>query len=129
MEVKTRWLRRQDVPSVNKMYSRHLVDRLINDTPAICLVCEVSDVVAGFIFYEFKSDSIWVHHFSVDEPFRKKGVGSLFIKALKEKLSRKRTKIEMEVSDEDLEVHLFLSKRGFIATAETSETYKFTYQD
>lgn len=71
------------------------------------------DVVLGFAVFEVGRGCLRLINLAVDPDFRRMGVATSLVGALKAKL-RSRT-FEVVVSDQFIEAHLFLKRQGFVA--------------
>lgn len=83
-------------------------------------VAEIDNSVVGYMIYELMPRSVFLHSLAVHPDFRRVGVGSAFIKKIKQGLRcsdhhRLRRCIVTDVSERNLDAHLFFKKLGFVA--------------
>lgn len=72
--------------------------------------------IKGFLFYELHVSQFRIVNMAVDPDFRGRGIGTSLINRLIDKLSPLRRRvIKIAVSEENLQMHLFLRTRGFKA--------------
>lgn len=84
------------------------------------LVAEIDRSVVGYMIYELMPRSVFLHSFAVHPDFRRIGVGSAFIAKIKQRIRssdhhRLRQYITADVSERNLDAHLFFKKLGFVA--------------
>lgn len=81
----------------------------------ICVVSEMGRSVNGFALYKFCSSKIVIKHLVVDEKFRRMGVATGLVTSLISKMSKKRSVIEVNVSEYNLEAQLLFKSLLFRA--------------
>lgn len=125
--VHTRWMLTKDLDFVtlietkgNEYYtSRDDMMKLLRKRSVVAMVAiegenEDNGEIVGFVIYELMNRRIQLHNLVVSQKHRKKGIGSILIDKLKEKLS-KRNKISAEVRETNLQVQMFLKSKDFNA--------------
>jgi ribosomal-protein-alanine N-acetyltransferase len=104
----------------NEYYtSRDDMMKLLRKRSVVAMVAiegenEDNGEIVGFVIYELMNRRIQLHNLVVSQKHRKKGIGSILIDKLKEKLS-KRNKISAEVRETNLQVQMFLKSKDFNA--------------
>jgi len=140
-QIDTRWMKKSDVGEVSKFASSaeggltdRQLDKLISKPTVVCLVAEIEGRAVGFLAYDTaRVSKLKVLNLTVDESFRRMGVGNQMVSLLVSKLSKKRSKIELSVSEYNLGAQLFLRQAGFKAVsvldnAPAPSEYKFLYK-
>ncbi len=140
MEISLRWMRKADADAVkaiqimaDPLSPEDFLDNEINKSNSICMVAETGGKVVGYVFYEIRPTKLKITHLAVDIAFRRKGVGRAMISKLFSKLTEKRSKLFVFVSEYGLDLQLFLRDLGFTAVQiingrEGHSEYKFTYE-
>jgi ribosomal-protein-alanine N-acetyltransferase len=96
----------------------------------IGMAAEFDDRVVGFMIYELHKTRIHVLNFAVHPRFRRCGVGSQLVDKLMLKLSSKRrTRIVLEVRENNLPAQLFFQANKFRAISVMHEYYQDTPED
>jgi ribosomal protein S18 acetylase RimI-like enzyme len=91
------------------------------------------DDVVGFMLYQLEPDCIRLLEIGVDPEYRREGFGTALVEFIQQK-SRLRGRIEAHVSDDQLELHLFLRACKFQAKPHRwpgeryASEYLFVYQ-
>ena len=115
MEIETRWMRREDVPQAVKMMlengeeeSEKNLNRMLERASAACVIAEADEKVLGFLAYDVaRVSKIKILSLLVDEGHRRSGVGSSMVDLVISKLNNKRNKVELAVSEYNLNAQLF----------------------
>lgn len=141
MEVSTRWMLRGDVPKVTSMLrasgekdTEKSLERALFRSSVACMVAESDGEIVGFMSYDVgKVSKIKVSSLVVEESSRRRGVGRTLVSELVGKLNEKRNKVELLVSEYNLQAQLFLRSVGFKVEAvrslsEDQSEYKFVYR-
>lgn len=141
MDLKVRWMDRADCPEVARIMrscgeeaDERRIDRLVSKTGVVCVVAVAEGKILGFMAYDIgRISKIKVLNLSVDAESRRIGVGTSLVETLTPKLNKKRSKIELSVSEYNLTAQLFLKSVGFRAVSvhpgdEGSSDYKFMYK-
>jgi ribosomal protein S18 acetylase RimI-like enzyme len=141
LEIETRWMRRSDTADAIRImnscggdFDERGVDRLVSKAGVVCVVAEVDGKVVGVLAYDISRVSkIKVISLSVEDASRRRGVGRALMELVSAKLNRKRSKIELSVSEYNLGAQLFLRSMGFRAVSvldsgKGSSDYKFLYR-
>ena len=128
-----RWMIKRDLPEVLAIEKAAFEEypwleddfvRYLRQTNCIGMVVEYEDAVIGFMVYELNKTSIHVYNFAVDPWYQRQGVGRAMIDKLKGKLSEiRRTRIVLEIREENLDGQLFFKSMGFMAIAVLQEFY------
>lgn len=141
MEIETRWMKRSDSAAAiaianacgDKMDEKRM-DRLVSKTGVVCMVAEVDGRVVGLMAYDLsKVSKINILKIAVEDRSRRMGVGSALVDLVTSKLNKKRSKIELVVSEYNVGAQLFLRSMGFQAVSvvkidEGSSDYRFMYR-
>lgn len=141
MEIETRWMRREDVSQAVKMMrengeeeSEKNLNRLLERASAACIIAESDEKVLGFLAYDVaRLSKIKILSVLVDEGHRRSGVGSSMVDFVISKLNNKRNKVELAVSEYNLNAQLFLRSLGFKAVSVLDKSphpneYRFVYR-
>jgi ribosomal protein S18 acetylase RimI-like enzyme len=141
VEIETRWMKRSDSAAAitianacgDKMDEKRM-DRLVSKTGVVCMVAEVDGRVVGLMAYDLsKVSKINILKIAVEDQSRRMGVGSALVDLVTSKLNKKRSKIELVVSEYNVGAQLFLRSMGFQAVSvvkidEGSSDYRFMYR-
>lgn len=136
--VTTRWMQTKDLDSVtsielknNEFYiTKEELITLLRRKSVVAIVAIDNDKVIGFIVCELMNRRIQILDMAVHHAYQLKGVGTLLIDKLKEKLSpKKRTKISIEVRETNLGLQLFLQKKEFLGIEVLKDYYPDTHED
>lgn len=139
-----RWMIRRDMVEVMQADSgAYQLDwpeeeflRCLRQRNCIGMVAEHGEKVLGFMIYELHKSKLEVLRMSVVKHARRQGVGGQMVAKLLSKLSsHRRTRIGMQISENDLDAHLFLRAVGFRAINVIrqggdmgEDAYRFVYQ-
>lgn len=108
---------------------KSLDDIVFYDTPYV-QIAYFNGYFVGFCAVELRKDHFYLTKLFVEAAYRRNGVGSRLLSALKKRLRPSRSRIEVFVDEKDLEMQLFLSKNGFFCYSceKTSKpNYRFAY--
>jgi ribosomal protein S18 acetylase RimI-like enzyme len=108
---------------------KSLDDIVFYDTPYV-QIAYFNGCFVGFCAVELRKDHFYLTKLSVEAAYRRNGVGSRLLSALKKRLRPSRSRIEVVVDEKDLEVQLFLSKNGFFCYSSNENyapSYRFAY--
>jgi ribosomal protein S18 acetylase RimI-like enzyme len=141
LEIETRWMRRSDTADAIRImnscggdFDEKSVDRLVSKAGTVCVVAELEGRVVGVLAYDISRVSkIKLISLSVEDASRRRGVGRALMELVAAKLNRKRSKIELSVSEYNLGAQLFLRSMGFRAVSVVdagggSSDYRFMYR-
>lgn len=133
---KIRWMKKKDLRYLKKIDSNlnnEFLNNFISRKNSFCYVLEFENEIAGFIFFKYYENSIKVIKIIISENHRMKGFGKLLLSIIKNKLNKKRNKINAFVSEWDLDSQLFFKKCEFLAISKVDykeEIFlKFSYED
>jgi ribosomal-protein-alanine N-acetyltransferase len=96
------------------------------------LVAQIDSQLVGYLIYSRCRDKLVIENLAVDRSFRRKGVGKKLVEAVIDNLG-KRDCVELNVSDSNLNAHLFLRSLGFKASEvkrafyNTQDAYLFSF--
>lgn len=134
-----RWLIRRDMPEVMEIEKRSYEFPWTEEEFLTCLrqrncigtVYESSGgFIHGFMIYELHARTLRVLNLAVAPEVRGTGVGGAMIQRLIDKLDQqKRTFIEMEIRERNLQAQLFASRSGFRAVRTLRRHYEETNED
>lgn len=135
-DMQIRWLLRQDIPDVLQI-EHHSYDpswreedflNALRQRNCIGMVCEHRASILGFMIYELHKNRLRVLRMAVSVDARRQGVATAMVNRLRDKLhQQRRDRIDITVSDVNLNAHLFLRSCGFIGTP-CGECIDFTYR-
>ena len=119
-----RWMIRADLQNVVEIEARagenkwSMEDflRRLQRRDCIGKVCVGADdtKILGYIVYELHEDHLHISNFTVDNKYQRKSIGFHMMENMKSKLSEhRRTFIEMEIRENNLEGQLFLKQMNF----------------
>jgi ribosomal-protein-alanine N-acetyltransferase len=123
-QIELRWMIRRDLLSVHSIeresfrtcWSLGEFLRVLRQRNCIGMVAEIDDEVVGFMVYELIKSRIQILNFAVASVHRNNGVGSAMVHKLVGKLTpERRSKLTLQISDNNLHAHLFFSRHGFLA--------------
>ena len=119
-----RWMIRKDMPQVmtienggpgSSIQEEEILGMLRNKC-TIGMVAELGDEVQGYLVYSLESDTLRIERFRVGEPYRRNGIGRLMAEKMASKLeAQRRTMIEIDLSERDIDSQLFFRAMGFKA--------------
>lgn len=119
-----RWLIRRDLPEVNEIeasvgaweVSEEEIIHAINQRNCIGMIAEQGERVVGWMQYELCKDYLYLLHLRVHPDYRRRGIGTVMLNALLDKLSpHRRTHLVIIVRESDLEDQLFYRSQGLWA--------------
>lgn len=88
------------------------------------------ETVVGYLFYQLFKTRYRIINFAVHRHFRRKGIATKLIHQLTSNLcSGRRTSIDLEIRETNLEGQLFLKSCGFLAKAIVESPYSDTDED
>lgn len=121
-----RWMIRADMSEIMEI-ERHSFEeswteddfiRCLRQRNCIGMVAEVGEKIAGFMIYEFYKSRLLILNFAVHEDYRRHGIGRQMNDKLKSNLScQRRTRIELKVSERNLDAQLFFRSVGYRAVS------------
>jgi ribosomal-protein-alanine N-acetyltransferase len=137
LEAKIRWLIRRDMPEVLPIerasfefpWSENDFINALRQRNIIGMVAELDEVVVGYMIYELHPNRIYLWSLAVHPEFRRQGVGSALIEKLVSKLYQKRSRINVEVRETNLDAQLFFRGSGFRAVGVIRDRYPETTED
>jgi ribosomal-protein-alanine N-acetyltransferase len=122
-----RWMIRRDMPEVLAIendrfpcpWSEDDFLRCLRQRNCIGMVATNDEIkekcILGFMIYELHKSQLEILNIAVRRDVSRRGVGSLLIKKLRDKLSnQRRNRISFDVADWNLPGHLFLKSQGFV---------------
>lgn len=130
---KVRWMIRRDMKEVLEIenlsfempWTEEEFIRCLRRRTCIGMVAEVEERVVGYMVYDLHKTSLELLTIAVDPDFRRSGIGAGMLDKLKAKLSlNRRTRIACEVSEENIDAHLWLRSCGFRATGVVRNAYE-----
>ena len=133
-----RWMIRRDMPRVLEIENRCFDNPWTEDDFIRCLlhrncigmVAEVGDGTSGFMIYELHKNRLHLLSLAVDPIYQRRGIGSVMLRKLTNKLSRdRRNRIMLEASERNLDAHLFFRKIGFKAISVLKDFYDASKDD
>lgn len=136
--VHIRWMIRRDMPEVLEIensafefpWSEDDFIRCLRQRNCIGMVAEYDEHVVGFMIYELHKNQLHILNFSVNEAFRRRGVGRQMVGKLISKLShQRRNRILLEVRETNLSAQLFFRDVGFRAVTVLRDHYDDTIED
>ena len=136
--VQIRWLIRRDMTDVLQIEAGSFENAWTEEDFLCCLrqrncigmVAEENHDVIGFMIYELHKSQLRVLNFAVMPQMRRRGVGSLMIQRLVDKLSQQRRKdILLDVRESNLDAQLFYKSQGFRAVCVLRRHYDDTEED
>ncbi len=122
-----RWMIRTDLPAVMAIehqsdYANWTEEEFVSclrQRNCIGMVAEDSTQkdyqIYGFVIYELHNDELRILNIAVDKEYRRQGVGRAIIEKMKKRLTQKRKRISLIVSERNLGAHLFFKSMGFRA--------------
>jgi [ribosomal protein S18]-alanine N-acetyltransferase len=122
--VHIRWMIRRDMPEVLAIERFNHFDhwaeddflRSLRQRDCIGMIAEHRERIVGFMVYELRKTSLRIIKFQVHPDWRHCRIGAQLIAKLVGKLSPfRRTKLDAEVSESNLNLQLFLKRQGFRA--------------
>lgn len=124
MTLDLRFMIRRDLPAVIAIESMSFPNpwteeqfvHYLRQRNTIGMVAEWDHQILGFQVYEFHPNSLNLINLAVCPNNRREGVGAAMVAKLTGKLSPIRSRVVVEVSEENLAAHLFFKSQGFRAT-------------
>src|ERR1700730_18474882 len=122
--VHIRWMIRRDMPEVLQTEQESFAFawteedflRCLRQRNCIGMVAEHGEKVVGFMIYELHKNKLHILNFAVHPAWRRHGVGAQMVAKLISKLSsHRRTRITLEVRENNLTAQLFVHKEGLTA--------------
>jgi ribosomal-protein-alanine N-acetyltransferase len=138
LPVTIRWMIRRDMPEVLDIerlsfefpWSDDDFVRCLRQRNCIGMVADADDKVAGFMVYELHKTRLHILNFAVAPELRRRSVGGAMIDKLTAKLSPdRRSRIQLEVRETNLDAQLFFRDRGFRALSVLHNFYDDTPED
>ena len=136
--IQIRWLIRRDMPEVLQI-ERDSFPQPWTDEDFLCclrqkncvgMVAEWDHQIVGYMLYELHRSRLTLLNLAVLPKARRKAVGALLINRLKDKLSpERRSSIDLDVRETNLDAQLFFQSRGFVATGVIGGHYPDTCED
>lgn len=138
MKCHVRWCVRRDLPEVlaierasyqeESAWTEEDFLTALRQRNVIGMVAEVKDKVVGYMVYSLEAKRLTLMNLAVSPDFRRLGVGTALVNKLASKLhSHRRTRIRIDVGDDNLAAHLFLKASGFSGMVLDRESYRFVY--
>lgn len=94
---------------------RAALEKLLARRNVMGILARHYDSIIGYAIYEFHKFYIDLHMLVVDPRDRRAGVGSRLIEELKSKMGTRRWLLRCDLTDDNLDGHLFLKANGFLA--------------
>lgn len=89
------------------------------------MIVEIEERVVGLMVYDLYPNRIRIMNFAVHPDFRRRGAGAMMLDKLKHRLSaQRRSRIQVEVSEENVSAQTWFSHRGFRAIAILRDHYE-----
>jgi len=126
LPVTINWMIRCDMPEVyeieNTVFDDPWTDsefiRALRRRNCIGMTATHSDRVVGYMIYELYKTKLHVLNFAVGAEFQRQGVGGAMVRKLIMKLSeQRRSRIDLEIRETNLEGHFFFRAMGFRAVS------------
>lgn len=126
LAVNIRWLIRRDMDDVLHI-ERHSFEhpwtdddfiRALRQRNCIGMVaeCRTTERILGFMIYELNKSSLRLLSMAVHPDYRRQGIGRVMIDKLRQRLDvQRRSMLETEVRETNLDAQLFLRRLGFRA--------------
>lgn len=119
-----RWLIRRDFPSILEIenssfqfpWTEEDFANSLRQRNNIGFVAEHHEIVVGYMIYSLLPNKFVLVSMAVHPKYRRCDVGTQLIKKLISKLDEKRTFLELEVRETNLQAQLFFKKCGLKAT-------------
>lgn len=120
MELKARWMRREDVRRVASIRRRcgmdpDLLDRMLQDSFGICKVAEMDGRLVGFLAYRNRTRKMKLLEVAVHPSCRRNGVALFLMNSMSSGINFGMKKVEAVVSEYNLPAQMLLKKAGFLA--------------
>lgn len=104
--------------------------RCLRQRNCIGMVAEQGETIHGFMIYELHRSRLHVLNFAVHPSARRRGIGSMMVDKLVDKLvSHHRQKITLAVRERNLEAQMFFRSHGFQATRLLRNYYEDSGED
>lgn len=155
-KLNIRWMIRRDMPEVLEIerlcfeypWSEDNFIRCLRQRNCIGMVVDLirprekvfrddNDHVIGFMIYELHKARLHILNLAVEPAFQREGVGTAMVDKLKKKLfPQRRTRIDLEMRETNLDGQLFFRRQGFRAVSVmrdfyddvTEDAYLFSYR-
>lgn len=136
--LQIRWMIRRDMPEVlgieQESYENSLCEddflRCLRQRNCIGMVTEVDQKVLGFMIYELYKSKLSIINFAVHPDYRRQGIGTAMVDKLKDKLPlQRRTAIDLEIREKNLEAQLFFKSQDFRAVSIIREYFPDINED
>ena len=136
--VHIRWMIRRDMPEVLDIeqqsfefsWSEEDFIRCLRQRNCIGMVAEYDERVVGSMIYELHKTRLHILNFSVQDEFRRRGVGKSMVDKLISKLSfQRRNRIMLEIRETNLAAQIFFRESGFRAVSVLRDFYDDTTED
>ena len=103
----------------------------LRDRNAMNILVEVEDEIIGYFCFRKDSGQIEILNIALDPNFRRQGIGSNLLVALKRSVDMfgGKEKIVACVRESNLTAQLWLRHNGFLATKIEKQSYSETYED
>lgn len=141
MELEIRWMSKADLSEAAKIMrscgvesDERKMGRLVSKPTVVCMVAEHEGSVVGLLVYDVgRVSKVKILALAVLADQRRKGVGSRLMSVVTSKLTSRRNKVELSVSEYNLDAQLFLRSAGFRAVsvvdnAPDPSEYRFLYR-
>jgi ribosomal protein S18 acetylase RimI-like enzyme len=88
-------------------------------------VISLNEIIVGFLAYEKnkKKDYIFVWNLVIDPLHRKKGLATILLNHIKSLVQNKKTTIQANIREKNIEAHSFFKKMGFSAWGISKEYF------
>lgn len=138
MKPHIRWLIRRDMPEVLRIerssfefpWTESEFINALRQRNTIGMVAELDEVVVGYMIYELHRNRLQLWSIAVHPEFRRQGIGSAMVEKLASKLThQRRSKIDAEVRETNLDAQFFFRDSGFRATNVIRDHYPDTTED
>lgn len=121
MELKVRWMRRDDMRRVCSIRKRcgmdpDLLERMLCDSFSICKVAECDGKVSGFMAYRNGRRKMRLLELVVHPSFRRRGVALSLMESMSARMNFDPKRLEAVVSEYNLPAQMLLKRAGLRAT-------------
>lgn len=140
--VHVRWMIRRDMPEILAMKESPYLERWseedflshLRQRNEIGMVAELGEKIVGFMVYELRRKSLFIHRLAIHSGYERRAIGSQMVQKLKGKLSsHRRVSLDFRIHERNVGAQLFLKSQGFQSLGihrgafGSDDGYDFTY--